>query len=135
MSGSNKIYHMCLLNNFLEQTNNAEDGTGTYFPPTYGVDGFIHATKEATLLLDIANHFYTDSVGDWICIEIEPSLLPNGAESVVYEAAAPVGDKTAYESEQTKFPHIYGGISAASVVRTLKIERSADGRFVAIEGL
>ena len=33
---------------------------GDYFPPTYADDGFIHATHEAKLLLDVLNHFYKE---------------------------------------------------------------------------
>lgn len=38
-------------------------GGKAYFPPTYESDGFIHLTKEANLLLPVANHFYKDVKG------------------------------------------------------------------------
>jgi uncharacterized protein (DUF952 family) len=34
-----------------------------YYPPTYAQDGFIHLTKNPSLLLPVANHFYQDVPG------------------------------------------------------------------------
>lgn len=34
-----------------------------YFPPTYTQDGFIHLTKNPSLLLSVANHFYQEIPG------------------------------------------------------------------------
>ena len=38
-----------------------------YYPATYTQDGFIHLTKEASLLLPVANHFYKDVPG--MCLQ------------------------------------------------------------------
>ena len=40
-------------------------GGGTYYPPTYEQDGFIHLTADPLKLLGVANHFYKSSIGDW----------------------------------------------------------------------
>lgn len=47
------IYHL------VQEDKWKEAGGEGYLPPTYAADGFIHATKEAQLLLPVANHFYT----------------------------------------------------------------------------
>lgn len=47
------IYHL------VEESRWKEAGAEGYLPRTYEADGFIHATKEAELLLPVANHFYT----------------------------------------------------------------------------
>ena len=145
------IYHMCQSSLFNEAMKEQRD----YFPPTYAQDGFIHATAHPSLLIEVANHFYQETigkalllllthsymerVGDWICLEIDPRLLRKGPQSVVYEAAAPVGDKESFhhsdDASAQKFPHIYSGINPESVVRTFPIIRSGDGSFVAIDGL
>ena len=39
-----------------------EKGAATYTPPTYDADGFIHLTRDADLLLGVANHFYKGTV-------------------------------------------------------------------------
>ena len=80
------------------------------------------------------------NLGDWICLEIDPALLKSGADSVIYEAPAPVGTKESYtkdspEENVLKFPHIYGGINVSSVTKRYRISRSEDGSFLNIEGL
>ena len=50
---------MCIENIFKDQTKD----DGLYYPPTYAVDGFIHATGDPRLLIEVANHFYKESEG------------------------------------------------------------------------
>jgi uncharacterized protein (DUF952 family) len=57
------IFHMCDKDEFNAQNN-------TYIPPTYDKDGFIHFTEIPSMLLTVANHFYKESKGDWICLEV-----------------------------------------------------------------
>jgi hypothetical protein len=40
----------------------------TYYPPTYAVDGFTHATADPAKLLDVANHFYKSVQAEWLCL-------------------------------------------------------------------
>jgi len=122
------VYHMCIETDFDQQTIS----DGLYYPPTYAVDGFIHATHEPHLLLEVGTHFYKDSVGDWICLKLDVSLLPK----VIMEAPAPVGNiVTLHKEDEVKFPHIYGGIGRNSVVTKYKIVRSEAGEFMSILGL
>ena len=125
------IFHMCEVT--LWESSKEK---GSYVPPTYEQDGFIHATAEPQFLIDVANHFYRESTGDWICIKIDPKLL--GGSKVIYEAPAPVGNTEAYDhkekdDEQPKFPHIYGPIPTSACVSHSKILRDADGTFLSIE--
>jgi uncharacterized protein (DUF952 family) len=123
------VYHMCDEATFNSMTANK----GLYYPPTYSQDGFIHATGDPNFLLGVGNHFYKSVVGNWICLKLEPSQLGG---KIVYEAAAPVGNISAIEHENApKFPHIYGGIPAKSVIGKYRIVRGADGSFLSIEGL
>ena len=46
-----------------------------YFPPTYAADGFIHLTKEAGLLLGVANHCYKGSPEPFLLLEIDSTRL------------------------------------------------------------
>jgi len=62
---------------------------------------------------------------------------------VKFEAAAPVGETSSADAEFSKgadsetaaplFPHLYGTIDYASVVRELPVKRSEDGKFLSIE--
>jgi uncharacterized protein (DUF952 family) len=108
-----------------------------YTPPTYAQDGFIHLTADPALLLQVANHFYTDSKGDWVVLVIAPERL---AAEVKYEPAAPVGDKGSdglhdKGEEGPLFPHLYGALNTNSVTALLPMTRDAEGKFLGIEGL
>lgn len=133
------IFHMCDAS----QLSQATKDNGMYFSPTFAADGFIHATANPAFLLEAGNHFYKAVKGDWVCIKLDVAVLAAAGSKVVYEAPAPVGaiEAVDYVKEHdlpegtVTFPHIYGGIPAASVVQTFRIVRSEDGGFVSIEGL
>ncbi len=124
------IYHLCTISDYKKAQNEKVD----YIPPTFEIDGkFIHATEDPNFLLFVGTYFYKQSVGDWICLKLNPALV-NG--SVVYEAAAPVGDIPAFAHDADKtFPHIYGSIPSRSVIRIFPVIRGEDGSFLNIPGL
>lgn len=130
-------YHMCEIRKFERQL---KEGGGRYFPPTYAQDGFVHCSSDPRMLLDIANAFYKSSPvteeAEWAVL----SLMTHQLGDVRFEAPAPVGGVTRAEDSdpsrtQPLFPHIYGPITAASVVRSFRMLRAADGTFLSIEGL
>jgi uncharacterized protein (DUF952 family) len=127
------LYHMCDVEDWNEQIAS----NGFYVPPTYEQDGFIHATAVPSFLLGVANHFYKDSTGSWICLKIDPNSFAMG--KVIYEAAAPVGNKEEYDHSdagpEPKFPHIYAPIPKAAVIGMNAIKRSEDGSFLSIDGI
>ena len=128
------VFHMCDKKVFNEQTN-ALDGSGVYYPPTFQQDGFIHATLDPSNLLEVGNHFYKAVYSEqgWICLKLDPTLLTG---KVIFESPAPVGQVEAYDhKEGLKFPHIYGGITRASVMEEYRIIRGEDGSFLEIENL
>eukprot|EP01036_Dinobryon_divergens_P027158 gene27159-35883_t len=89
--------------------------------------------ENPAMLLEAGTHFYKASIGDWICLKLNPELV---AGPVIYEAPAPVGNIEAKKYENSpKFPHIYGGIPSAAVIRQYKIVRGSDGTFLSIENL
>eukprot|EP00879_Flechtneria_rotunda_P024787 GHRR01026300.1.p1 GENE.GHRR01026300.1~~GHRR01026300.1.p1 ORF type:complete len:147 (+),score=24.36 GHRR01026300.1:97-537(+) len=106
-------------------------GGKSYYPPTYEADGFIHLTKEAPLLLSIANHFYQSVSGDFIVLALDSSKLTS---EVKFEAAAAVGNTEAPETQQL-FPHLYGTINSDAVTQELPVQRSGDKTFLSIAGL
>ena len=116
-------YHICESVNFKEQINN----NGVYFPPTYQQDGFVHATSDPKMLIDIANAFYKSAKGSWICV----SLWVHKLNDVRFEAPAPVGNVTreADTKSEIKFPHVYGPITKDSVCTIYEVIRLDDGTF------
>ncbi len=125
-----KIYHLALVTDWQQAVAKQE----TYYPPTYEMDGFTHGTGEAKRLLEVANHFYTDSVGDWLCLEMTEDSLATQGVKVIYEPAANVGDKDGtLEGEPVLFPHIFGGLHPNVITATYSVIRNTDGTFVRIE--
>lgn len=124
------IYHLVPLARW-----RGHDPSEPYYPPTYEADGFIHATAERELLRHIANHFYRDSVGDWLCLEISLAKLEQAGIEVPFEAPAAVGETPANIpgiNPTHRFPHIYGGLQPEMIVAEHRVVRDADGRFIAI---
>ena len=112
----------------------AVEGDTTYFPPTYEQDGFTHATANPDLLLNVANHFYTDVPGKWLCLRMTVGSLAAGGTEVVFEGTAPVGDKQPDfpGTDDELFPHILGGIHPSTVLEVHDVVRSEDGAFVSV---
>jgi len=131
------IYHMCQKSLW----DQAVAAHVAYYPPTFEQDGyFTHATAVPQRLLDAANHFYTATVGDWICLELSCSALKEKAGIITkFEEAKPVGDIGTPESfERMIYPHIFGGLPAhieGVVTKTFPMRRDDKGNFLSIEGL
>lgn len=128
-----KIFHLALAKDWSQAT----DHNSTYYPPTYEQDGFTHGTGDAHKLLEVANHFYTDSIGDWVCLEMTGESLMVFDVEVRYEPAAPVGNTSgelnaSVEPEVLLFPHLYGGIHPGVVTQVFPVRRDDDGRFIEI---
>lgn len=111
----------------------------TYFPPTYPQDGFTHATADPSKLLAVANYFYQDVVGEWLCLRMTRASLSEASLTLKFEDPSPVGNKkalTTAESGGERFPHIYGGIPPAGVVvQEYVVRRGAGGEYLSIDGL
>ncbi|MDZ7685546.1 MAG: DUF952 domain-containing protein [Gammaproteobacteria bacterium] len=125
------IFHLALVDDW----QRAVDQKKTYYPPTYKTDGFTHATAEPARLLDVANHFYADTTGDWLCLRMTEESLAAEGIAIEYESAAPVGEADG-KIEGTKdvlFPHIQGGIPVSSVIATHAVLRDRKGRFLDID--
>jgi len=133
------LYHMCQKS--LWET--AVDSGSAYFPPTFEVDGgFTHATAVPKRLITTANHFYTSTKGDWICLQLSRSALEKIGIRTKDEEALPVGS-TSVSGEWTESkwvcPHIYGGLPTLSslnvLTKTYDMIRNEEGKFLGISGL
>jgi len=132
----NKLYHMC-QKHLWEEALNAKT---PYYPPTFKVDGYYtHATAVPSRLIETANHFYTSTQGDWICIELNYKALTNLGIIVKFEEAMSVGDTSVSSSWETWVcPHIYSGLPghlSGIVSKVYEMKRDDDGNFLLIEGL
>ena len=133
------LYHMCQEKLWKDAVASGE----AYFPPTFEQDGFFtHATAVPARLITTANHFYTKTEGDWICLEMSRSALKKLGIITKDEGALPVGEQATsddWEKSNWICPHIYGGLptlpSLGVVTKTYKMIRDADGNFLSIEKL
>ena len=133
------LYHMCQKKMWEEAVQSKK----AYYPPTFEVDGyFTHATAVPQRLIETANHFYTKSVGEWICLQLSRSALSNVGIITKDEQGLPVGEaKVSDEWVESKWvcPHIYGGIPTLSSLNVLTniypMTRTEDGIFLKIEQL
>ena len=115
----------------------AQAGGYHYFPPRYDIEGFMHATHDANLLLGVLNwrhpkhgFIYKKIEGTFLCLAIDTTVL---ASPVKMEAAAP----TASNPSPVAFPHVFGPLTPLScVVRQMEVVRDpSDGTFLSIAGL
>lgn len=105
------IYHMLSA-----LTWQAQPKDEPYFADSLATEGFIHCTREADRLVQVANHFYRHVDGDFVilCLETE-QLHPE----VRWEVA-----------DGHRFPHIYGPIHPAAVVDVIVFPRHPNGSFL-----
>ena len=129
------LYHMCQKKLWEE----AVAAKRAYYPPTFEQDGnFTHATNVPQRLIHTANHFYTSTEGDWICLQLSRSALSNIGIVTKDEYGLPVGDIEV--SDQIKesmwvCPHIYGGLPTTVdgiLVKIYDMVRDAEGNFLSI---
>ena len=126
------LYHMCEKALWEKAIAAGE----AYYPPTYEVDGYYtHATAVPSRLITTANHFYTDTPGDWICLRLSRTALRRSGIYVRDEQALPVGDQAVGEDwNDWVCPHIIGGIPTQVVDATFPMVRDGPS-FVRIDGL
>lgn len=105
------IYHMTLALAW-----QAHAKTEPYQVDTLASEGFIHCTREADRLVQVANQFYRQISGDFVILCIETDLLTS---EVRWEAA-----------DGHLFPHIYGPIQPKAVVAVMTFPRNPSGHFL-----
>ncbi|EEC49284.1 predicted protein [Phaeodactylum tricornutum CCAP 1055/1] len=131
-----QLYHMCQKSLWDEAFASGK----AYFPPTFEADGyFTHATSVPSRLIQTANHFYTATIGDWICLELSNEALKNVGITTRYEEPKPVGElDTGKDWTDWRCPHIFGGIPtqlSGFVCKTYPMKRNEQGKFLSIDGL
>ncbi len=117
------IHHLASAAEFV-----AASSDQPYLPPSFADDGFIHCTREATVLLEVANRFYADQPGEFVVLDIDTARL---SAPVRWEAPVPpASDGTLWAG--ALFPHIYGSINRDAIVAVRPAHRSAEGRFLSV---
>jgi uncharacterized protein (DUF952 family) len=98
---------------------------GGYVAPSLVSEGFIHCSTRAQVV-QTANRYYRGKAG-LLLLCIDPSRL---GSALKYEAPARPGATGERPSNrQELFPHVYGPIDLASVVRVIDFVPNAAGEF------
>jgi uncharacterized protein (DUF952 family) len=96
-----------------------------YAPDSLRTEGFVHCTAGEELLLRVANTFYAAIPGAYVVLDVDETRLTS---EVRWEA--PLSDDPLAAVAQ--FPHVYGPLDRAAVVRVRALQRDDSGRFVGI---
>ena len=95
----------------------AKKDESRYLPEGFSSEGFIHCTHGHDVVIEVGNRYYRDDPRPYLVLEVD-----------LEQVAAPV----MYEDDERRFPHIHGPLERHAVRRICRIERAADGTFVAI---
>lgn len=109
------IYHIAAAADWAQARHDGEYRISTR-GRTLEQEGFIHASTAAQVA-QVANAFYRGHPAPLVLLVLDPARL--GAE-VRWEAVP---------GSAVPFPHIYGPVPAAAVVRHVPLEPGPDGRF------
>lgn len=120
------IYHLVPASYYRHQPQDQP-----YQPATLALEGFIHCTVGADILIKIANAFFDTLPGELLVLEIdpvhltvplrfEPPILPD--HSVSYES-------TFVPDPDILFPHIYGPLNREAIVACFALRRDETGRW------
>ncbi|HEV7666081.1 MAG TPA: DUF952 domain-containing protein [Chloroflexota bacterium] len=86
----------------------ATDPSLPYTPAAFGHDGFVHCTDGAADLAATANRFFADFQGDLLVLTLDTARL-----------TSPVR----YEDPARIYPHVYGPIERAAIIRLQRMQR------------
>ncbi len=100
-----------------------------YLPSQFESDGFVHCTREAEVLLAVANAIYRAVPGRFLTLVIDPARL---TAPLRYEPPSPPPADPSAPLAGHLFPHIYGAVDREAIVEVRPVRRAPDGAFLSI---
>jgi uncharacterized protein (DUF952 family)/uncharacterized protein YciI len=97
----------------------ARDPSSAYAAPSLAAEGFIHCTDGAAAMVDTANRHYREDPRAFLVVTVDLDAT---------------GSPWQFDDQAGLYPHIYGMIAPAAVIRTQPIPRADDGTFAAFGG-
>ncbi len=91
---------------------------GQYRPARFSADGFVHCCDDAAATLKVAAAYFSRAPEEVLVVELDEALL--GVE-VKREAPVSVDGAVHAHHDGRRFPHVYGPIPAAAVVRVVPL--------------
>jgi uncharacterized protein (DUF952 family) len=95
----------------------AHQGRESYTPEHFAAEGFVHCTDGEEHLLEVGNRYYQADSRPYLVLDVDLDR---------------VGSPAIYEDDAQRYPHVYGPIDRHAIRRVRRVERAADGSFVAI---
>lgn len=94
---------------------------GRYTPARFALDGFVHCAGDAQTTLEVAGSYFADFEGPLLAVELDPGRID---VEVRWEDPSPLPEGgTGHLREGRTFPHVYGSIPLAAVVRVVELVR------------
>ena len=97
----------------------ARDASSPYAAPSLASEGFIHCTDGAAAMVETANRHYHADPRAFLVLTVDLDAT---------------GSPWRFDDQAGLYPHVYGMIDPAAVLRAQPIPRSADGTFEAFGG-
>ncbi|HEY7827277.1 MAG TPA: DUF952 domain-containing protein [Candidatus Limnocylindrales bacterium] len=95
------------------------DPAAAYAAPSLASEGFIHCTDGADAMVATANRHYRDVPGSFLILTVDLDAT---------------GSPWRFDDDSGIYPHIYGPIAPAAVLREQSVPRSSGGEFLAFGG-
>lgn len=96
----------------------ASEGEPRYEAPSLAIEGFIHCTDGAAEMVATANRHYREDPRPFLVLTIDLDEC---------------GSPWRIEDERGIYPHVFGRIDRAAVLRVAPAPRDTDGRFLPFE--
>jgi len=94
------------------------DPSGPYTATSLAVEGFVHCTDGMTETVATANRHYRDDPHPFMVLTVDLDAT---------------GSPWRIEDERGIYPHVYGSIARAAVIRVVPAPRASDGEFLSFE--
>jgi uncharacterized protein (DUF952 family) len=94
------------------------DPGGSYEATSLAVEGFVHCTDGMTEMVATANRHYRDDPRPFLVLTVDLDAS---------------GSPWRIEDERGIYPHVFGPIARAAILRVVPAPRAADGEFLPFE--
>lgn len=96
----------------------ARDPDAPYSAPSLAAEGFVHCTDGPTAMVATVNRHYRDDPRAFLVLTVDLDAT---------------GSPWRFDDEAQHYPHVYGPIAPAAVLRAIPIPRAPDGTFLPFE--
>ncbi|MGW2048841.1 DUF952 domain-containing protein [Streptomyces sp. NPDC001858] len=115
------IYHVVPLADWAEREDRP------YAPASLAQEGFVHCSPDEATTLAVVDAFYRSAPRPLLALVLDVERLTARCEWEAADPAPPPGI-----AEGTLFPHVFGPLDRAAVVRVLEVRWDAEGHAVGL---